>query len=68
MKKSIAILFAGMFVLGISSCSKETECTYYDNTGILKTATTKGKNQAEDLETDLNDQWGIYGDVTCVEK
>ncbi|MCI5055704.1 MAG: hypothetical protein MRY83_06325 [Flavobacteriales bacterium] len=68
MKKLVAIAFAGMMAFGITSCSKCVECTYFDNGGIQKSAESCGKKFNEDLETDLSDQWGQYGAVTCADK
>lgn len=55
------------FAFTAVSCTKCATCTYTDNRGDTQTAESCGKSNNEDLEADLNAQWGAYGTVTCSE-
>lgn len=66
--KTIKLLsIAALLTFGFASCKKCVTCTYSDDIGASKMAESCNKKANEDLEEDLNTQWGKYGTVTCVE-
>lgn len=65
MNKKIVYIAAAFFLAVSVSCKKCVTCTYNNNTGVKSTAESCGKNNNEDLETDLNNQWGTFGPVSC---
>ncbi len=67
MKKVTLIVAVAALAFSAVSCSKCVTCTYTDNRGDAQTAESCGKSNNEELETDLNVQWGTFGTVTCSE-
>lgn len=67
MSKRAVVNFVLVFLLVFSlySCKKCVTCTYTNDIGQEMTAESCRKKANEELESDLNDQWGKYGPVTC---
>ncbi len=67
--KTIQIIgFLFLATIALSSCKKCVECSYTDDIGATKVAESCKKKANKSLETDMNDQWGKYGPVTCSNK
>ena len=67
MKKFAAICLVAIAAFAFTSCKKCVTCTYTDDVGDEQVATSCGNSANEDLENDLNEQWGSYGSVTCLQ-
>ena len=68
MKKSILILTVIASAISFSSCKKCVSCTYNNEKGETMTAESCKKKSNEQLETDLEEQWGAYGTVVCTDQ
>ena len=70
MRKTPLLVAAVVLMLALisESCKRCVSCTYIDETGAEQVAKSCGKKNNEDLEDDLNTQWGKYGEVVCKEQ
>jgi hypothetical protein len=68
MKKVTALLAFAVATATMVSCKKCVSCNYKDDTGAEQTAESCGKKNNQNLEDDLNAQWGKYGEVVCTDK
>jgi len=66
MKATLIVLFAAVM---LQSCSNCEVCSYTNDRGdqIQAEESCGSKKKREDFRNMLQDQWGVFGEVECVE-